>query len=331
VGEKMITNVEIKNFKSIRDQTLENLPPIVGIWGKNGVGKSSFLQAIVWAGRNLGGLNGNGLQFRSAENIVHGQNLNEKCLVLLKGTFENVEVWIEKGQVSHRGRAVEKIRYFPPWRYISVRGGGIQNKVERDLGIQAQNTHNYIHWFLHELIGKIARDDEDANTTYKNINHWAEKIGYGKILDSLVEMNYVEGIYRDPIFDIEIPIVDGGFGGNSFLPIILECYKFKEGIILIEEPEISLHPGAQGDIWEFMMEMVEKQNHQIIFTSHSPYLVRKLARTLSEGKFKNEIHVYYTSKTEKKGTEFELIPSEEIINRFSEYWGDDIFPELRER
>jgi hypothetical protein len=34
-SEIMIKTIRIKNFKSIKEQAIENLPPIIGIWGKN--------------------------------------------------------------------------------------------------------------------------------------------------------------------------------------------------------------------------------------------------------------------------------------------------------
>lgn len=329
----MIKNVSIKNFKSIVAQHFRGLPPIVGIWGKNGTGKSSFLQAIVWTAKNSGNFDMHGLKLGDFNNVVFGRKRSTACEVKITD-YSNKEIRLAMGgnvQTSIGGPTLSEIRYFPPWRHISERQAIVSNVITSDLGFQAQNTHTFLHWFLHELVGRIARGDNEAKITYERLNYWSEKIGYGKLLDNLIGKNAVMGTYEDPTFKIEIPLVDGGFGGNSFLPILLECYKFRDGIILIEEPEISLHPGAQGDVWEFMMEMVEKRKHQIIFTSHSPYLARKIARTLSEGKFKTCVHVYYTSRTKEKGTEFELIPSEEIIRRFSEYWGDDIFPELRGR
>lgn len=326
----MISDVLIKNFKGIKNQFLEDLPPIVGIWGRNGTGKSSLLQAIVLAAKNRGNPDINGLNLGAPNNIVFEHNINNECDIEIYEKKIKVNIFsIRGGNASNAGKINPLIRYFPPWRHISKRNASVSKIIKSDLGYQADDTHTFLHWFLHDLIGRIARGDENAQKAYERINYWSEKIGYGKLLDQQIGNAEVMGTYNDPVFNFEIPLIDGGFGGNSFLTILLECYSFKNGIILIEEPEISLHPGAQGDIWEFMMEMVEEQNHQIIFTSHSPYLATKIARTLSEDKFKDKIHIYYTTKT-GKGTEFELIPNSKMVERFEEYWGD-IFPDMRGR
>ena len=44
----MIEKVEFKGFKSIKDAEVV-CKKIVGIWGRNGIGKSTFLHGIIWA------------------------------------------------------------------------------------------------------------------------------------------------------------------------------------------------------------------------------------------------------------------------------------------
>lgn len=330
-GKKMITDVEIRNFKSIINQDFKDLPSIVGIWGKNGTGKSSFLQALVWTAKNGGRYSGNGLTLDRAENTVFGRTFGKECFArVTHATKGKIQTTIDGGGVLQRSpKTFDEIRYFPPWRHISQRMFDVTSTIKSDFGYQAQAIHSFLHWFLHDLIGRIARGDKHAQETYEELNHWSEKIGFGKLLD-IQEGFQTIGIYNDTILDLEIPVIDGGFGGNSFLPILLECYSFRNGIILIEEPEISLHPGAQGDIWEFMMEMVKERNHQIFFTSHSPYLAKKIARTLSEGKLENKVRVYMCSKSKEKGSEFKSVPTSELIKRFKDYW-EDILPGLEGR
>jgi predicted ATPase len=106
------------------------------------------------------------------------------------------------------------------------------------------------------------------------------KIGFGKLLDTQIGDNAIMGTYRDEIMNLEVPIFDGGFGGNSFLPILLEGYSFRDGIMLIEEPEISLHPAAQSEVFDFFIEMEKERHHQIIFTSHSEYFVKMIGTSI---------------------------------------------------
>lgn len=50
----------------------------------------------------------------------------------------------------------------------------------------------------------------------------------------------------------------------------------KETLILLDEPEVSLHPAAQKRLLHFLLEECRKKHHQVVFTTHSPHLVENL-------------------------------------------------------
>ena len=47
-------------------------------------------------------------------------------------------------------------------------------------------------------------------------------------------------------------------------------------LILLDEPEVSLHPGAQSRLIDFLSSCVRNCHHQIVISTHSPSMVRKL-------------------------------------------------------
>jgi len=49
-------------------------------------------------------------------------------------------------------------------------------------------------------------------------------------------------------------------------------------LILLDEPEVSLHPGAQIRLKSFLLGEIVRKKHQIILTSHSPILIKDLPR-----------------------------------------------------
>jgi len=328
----MIEKVHLSNFKSIKAQRLDDLTPIVGIWGRNGSGKSSLLQAIVLVLKNAGNYNMNGIHLGEPRDFIFGHDTSNPC---------DVAVILRDGNAYHRrigggqpaiakGSRYDKIRYFPPWRRCSDRSHGITEKIDSDLGIKGNQIHAFIHHYLHTLLGKIQRGDKEASETYDKINRWAEKIGFGSLLDDQESPNRVRGTYFDKILNLEVPIFDGGYGGNSFLPILLEGYSFKDGIMLIEEPEISLHPAAQSEVLEFFIEMAMERNHQIIFTSHSEYMVKKIARLLKGEEVESDlISVYVAKKEDENGTIFEKKDNRDLVSRFEQK--QDIILELTKR
>lgn len=47
-------------------------------------------------------------------------------------------------------------------------------------------------------------------------------------------------------------------------------------LILLDEPEISIHPSAQERLQEYLLEIIKTRKMQIIISTHSPYLVQNL-------------------------------------------------------
>lgn len=50
----------------------------------------------------------------------------------------------------------------------------------------------------------------------------------------------------------------------------------KKSLIILDEPEVSLHPGAQNRLLQFLSESALKKQHQIVFATHSPALIESL-------------------------------------------------------
>lgn len=50
----------------------------------------------------------------------------------------------------------------------------------------------------------------------------------------------------------------------------------ERSLILLDEPEVSLHPGAQDGLMKFLSKMVKLKKHQIVISTHSPAIVRCL-------------------------------------------------------
>ena len=70
------------------------------------------------------------------------------------------------------------------------------------------------------------------------------------------------------------------FAGSGEFAVAMLVKKITEApersLILLDEPEVSLHPGAQRGLLQFLAERVKTQKHQIVMGTHSPTLVRDL-------------------------------------------------------
>jgi predicted ATPase len=92
----------------------------------------------------------------------------------------------------------------------------------------------------------------------------------------------------------EVLITDVGFGVSQILPVITLCYYVPNGsTLLIEQPEIHLHPSVQAGLADVFIDAVEKKNIQIILESHSEHLLRRLQRRIAEEKFTGQSAALY--------------------------------------
>ena len=78
--------------------------------------------------------------------------------------------------------------------------------------------------------------------------------------------------------DIQIPLSSIGTGYEMIFSLIYSYYLAKQNnkkiILLIDEPELHLHPSIQKKFVDFLFEI--SSDSQVIITSHSPILVKQL-------------------------------------------------------
>ncbi|WP_082282069.1 ATP-binding protein [Mycobacterium colombiense] len=68
-------------------------------------------------------------------------------------------------------------------------------------------------------------------------------------------------------------------GSGEYAAVMLVCSVFQapaKSLILLDEPEVSLHPSAQRAVVEFLSNKARQRHHQIIFATHSPEMIRIL-------------------------------------------------------
>ena len=68
-----------------------------------------------------------------------------------------------------------------------------------------------------------------------------------------------------------------GSGEFAIISLVIEVMEAKENsLIILDEPETSIHPEAQRKLMLFLAEQVKEKKHQIVFATHSPTLIENL-------------------------------------------------------
>ena len=101
---------------------------------------------------------------------------------------------------------------------------------------------------------------------------------------------------------VSTPLTDVGFGVSQVLPVLVLLYYVPEGsTVLMEQPEIHLHPAVQSGLADVMLHVANVRNIQIIVESHSEHLMRRLQRRVSEGKVSSEdVKLYSVSSKQRQ-------------------------------
>ena len=98
-----------------------------------------------------------------------------------------------------------------------------------------------------------------------------------------------------------VDLPDVGFGISQVLPVLAQCfYVPQDSIIIMEQPELHLHPSAQAGLADVMVDVIkskkggENRNTQLIIETHSEHFLRRLQRRVAEGKVSEEdLAVYF--------------------------------------
>jgi predicted ATPase len=168
------------------------------------------------------------------------------------------------------------------------------------------------------------------------IDRWAQKFGIGSIKAGWRRPNYLGSDFNDPILKTPLELTFASFGSRQLLTIITQLFWSEPGdTILIEEPEISLHPGSQVLLQELFAEIVG-EGKQIICTTHSPFFILALSKIVENKKLsKDDIAVYHVEKKEQgtKIRELELNEKGFLTNWIPSYLKveDDLFREWAEK
>lgn len=68
-----------------------------------------------------------------------------------------------------------------------------------------------------------------------------------------------------------------GSGEVSVVNCVVKVLKAnKNSLILLDEPEVSLHPGAQTELRNLLLSAIQKNGHQVILSTHSEHFVQGL-------------------------------------------------------
>jgi hypothetical protein len=117
----------------------------------------------------------------------------------------------------------------------------------------------------------------------------------------------------------KVSIAGVGFGVSQIFPIILEGLRMPaHGTLLLEQPEIHLHPNLQMRLADYFVSLA-LSNKNVIVETHSDHIVNRLVRRILEdetGDLAKAVGIYFVSNS-PEGSGFqpiEIDPLKGIVN-----------------
>lgn len=180
--------------------------------------------------------------------------------------------------------------------------------LDRDIasvGISGENTALLLKKvYDNNTTGMLAPPSEDyEDTVYDEVSNkkfnvllqsWMSYLGLGIIeLDDQQQDIIKINVNKHNISDV-------GFGVSQSLPILVEGLSMRtKQTLLLEQPEIHLHPKMQMRMADFLLSLA-MQDKQVIVETHSDHIINRLVRrALESKKFYDKIQIYFIDKNDE--------------------------------
>jgi predicted ATPase len=119
-------------------------------------------------------------------------------------------------------------------------------------------------------------------------------------------------------------LIDIGYGASQIIPVLAACQSESTSPLFVEQPEIHLHPRAQGDVAELLIDTSRKR--QVFVETHSVHLINRARLRIAKGKLSpKDVTVLYVHR-DRKGSHVLHIP---ILDNgdFGVEWPEGFFEE----
>ena len=223
--------------------------------------------------------------------------------------------------------------------------GPLRTKAERLYSWTGMEPESVGYAGENTVAAILAARTRKISMGYKKLTRPFEQI----IAMKLKEMSLIEEFKVNPIsqqrqeYEVKVrtngskdwvDLPDVGFGISQVLPVLVQCfYAPANSIIIMEQPEIHLHPNAQSALADVMIDVINSRengkdrNIQLIIETHSEHFLRRLQRRIAENQISEEkVSAYFAnvSRTPAKLEPLQIDMFGNIQNWPENFFGDEM-------
>ncbi|OSP53508.1 DUF3696 domain-containing protein [Pseudoruegeria sp. SK021] len=173
-------------------------------------------------------------------------------------------------------RELEDITYLGPLRRKPQRDYPWNRGKPGNLGSDGRGA-------IDALLASSLLRGEEQNRVVDQVSRWLSRMKLAEKLEVKQQgrsNRYELIVHRD---GIACNLRDVGIGVSQVLPVLVASFFAPDGgTIILEEPEIHLHPLAQATLAELFLEVSRSRNVQFIVETHSEHLFRRMQTLIAK-------------------------------------------------
>lgn len=307
----MIDKIRIVALKSIKDLTVE-CKKLNLLVGTNSSGKSTFLQALLLSAQQE--LNGKYISIGDFREVRNYYMPNNSIRIEVLEKDKTKPAWIEFSEDKENEKCNVRSYYddMSPlevfddeytdleqselplgeigFHYLSCHRIGVNDIYAKnmldasDFGIDGEYALAYLLKNESEPISEklVVKKTDVTNSLLEQVNFWLDYIvGTTLYISDLKKTNYLQVKYNNnPANSTSEALycrpVNVGSGISYLISIIISCLGAEDdSIIIIENPEIHLHPKAQSRLCDFLF-FISQSGRQLFVETHSDHIFNGL-------------------------------------------------------
>lgn len=276
--------LEVSYFDKLQDNEIEIIAE--EIMQVNSITKESLNKAVL--NRYFSS------EFKSQINNVNKENDKTKLRLEIKNKI--LEISFEKNSIID---IKNDININTDAIYID--SPFVMDDINSYYGIKSPNNHRI------NLIKKLTEKKQDSvenifdeiltNKKLENVMSKLSVVATGKFKDFNFDIGYQEKDYIKPIY---VSNLSTGLKNFTILQRLIENgYIVENGLLILDEPEIHLHPEWQIIFAEILVILHRDINLNILLNTHSPYFLNALEVYSAKYKIEEKCK-YYSSELKDK-------------------------------
>jgi AAA ATPase domain len=138
------------------------------------------------------------------------------------------------------------------------------------------------------ILARLGQDESDIQGS-----HLVEALNEFGEMSGLYERISVRHLGRRPTDPFQVLVAMGGppanlpdvgYGVSQTLPIVVQSVLAAErGMLLLQQPEVHLHPRGQAALGSFFARLVAKEKKELVIETHSDYLLDRVRVEVGRG------------------------------------------------